>query len=80
MATINPWFWGGKSRQQFEQELQRDAVLLRDGKKAAPVSIKKVDIEAVKARKNALVRSGVLKATIKQVTTVKSSAKVLSVR
>lgn len=78
MANVNPWFWGGKNRAQFEQELQRDAVLLRDGKKSAPVTVKKVDIEAVKARKNALLKSGVLKATIRQSANMKAT--VVSVR
>lgn len=58
MTNSNPWFWGGLSRWEFERNLQRDAVHLRD--KNAKVVVKKVDIEAVKARKNALAAKGVL--------------------
>lgn len=60
MPNNNPWFWGGKSRQAFESELVKTAVLLTDGKH---VKKPKVDIEAVRARKNALIKAGVLKAT-----------------
>lgn len=60
----NPWFWGNKTRYEFERDLMKDAVALIDdkGKKVAPR--KKVDIEAVKARKNALVKSGVIRSTV----------------
>jgi hypothetical protein len=66
VARSNPWFWGSLSRQQFESTLQKDAVQLRmtddrKSSKAAPFIAKKVDIEAVRARKNALVASGILK-------------------
>lgn len=77
--TLNVWFWGGKTRQQFEQELQKNAVLLTAGfgppkrkrKAAAPIvvaDVPRVDIEAVRARKNALVKSGVLKVPVSNVT------------
>lgn len=71
----NPWFWNGMTRQAFEQELQKSAVLLQPGfgkpkrkeyknkKNAASaiptVIVPKFDIEAVRARKNALIKSGV---------------------
>lgn len=63
MANSNPWFWGGKSRQQFEQELQKDAVLLHNGKGTKPVvkPIPKHNIEEVRARKNKLIAAGILK-------------------
>ena len=60
MANSNPWFWGSMTRQQFEQDMQKNAVLLWSGK-APPVKTPKVDIEAVRARKNALIKSGILK-------------------
>lgn len=53
----NPWFWGGLSRGQFEEELRKNAVQLIDGKSGLPPR-KKVDIEAIKARKNALAAKG----------------------
>mgnify|MGYP001571268822 CR=1 FL=1 len=54
----NPWFWGGLSRWEFERNLVKDAVLLRD--KNARVVVKKHSIEEVRARKNALDAKGVL--------------------
>ena len=54
----NPWFWGGLSRWEFERNLVKDAVHLRD--KNARVVVKKVDIEDVRKRKNALAAAGVL--------------------
>jgi hypothetical protein len=59
MTTGNPWFWGEHvSRWTFERELEKTAVQLRD--KNARVVVKKVDIEDVKARKNALAAKGIL--------------------
>lgn len=59
----NPWFWGGLSRWEFERNLIRDAVQLRD--KNARVVVPKVDIEEVKARKNALAAKGITLTTSK---------------
>lgn len=58
----NPWFWGGLSRWEFERNLIRDAVQLRD--KNAKVIVPKVNIEAVKARKNALAAKGIMVSTL----------------
>jgi predicted Zn-dependent protease len=57
----NPWFWGSMTRQQFETELARNAVLLTNKPHAGKVKKAPVDIEAIRARKNALITSGVLK-------------------
>ncbi len=54
----NPWFWGGMSRWQFEQELQKNAVQLRD--KNVKVKVHKHTIEEVRERKNALAAKGVM--------------------
>lgn len=63
MAQGNPWFWGEHvSRWTFERELEKTAVHLRD--KNARVVVKKVDIEEVKARKNALAAKGIMVAAI----------------
>lgn len=76
----NPWYWADKSRQQFESELQRDAVLLqlKDNRKSmksvVPFTAPKVDIEAVRARKNALVAAGILKPDIALVKARKNAA------
>lgn len=59
----NPWFWGEHtSRWTFERELEKTAVHLRD--KNARVVVKKVNIEDVKARKNALAAKGVTLKTL----------------
>jgi len=68
MASNNPWFWGGKTRFEFERELQKSAVYLHS--KNAPKKVVKVDIEAVKARKNALIAKGILRASTTTTTTV----------
>lgn len=53
----NPWFWAGLSRWEFERNLVRDAVYLRD--KNARVKVPKVSIEEVRARKTALTAKGI---------------------
>lgn len=68
MTVSNPWYWGSLSRQQFESTLQRDAVLLKlkDDRHTPtkPFIQPKVDIEAVRARKNALIAKGLIKPTV----------------
>lgn len=64
----NPWFWAPHTnRQSFEQELQKTAVHLRD--KNVRVTVPKVSIEDVKARKNALAAKGMNIAAINKTTT-----------
>lgn len=69
----NPWFWGGLTRFQFEEELRKNAVHLIDDKRGLPPR-KKVDIEAIKARKNALAAKGL------KLKPISASAKLPSVR
>ncbi len=67
MAQSNPWFWHPfTNRFEFEQELRKSAVHLRD--KNARVTVPKVSIEDVRARKNALAAKGVMLNNVTAVT------------
>lgn len=56
----NPWFWCGMSRHAFEAKMQKDAVKLRL-RDSDPVEPKKVDMNAIAARRAKLAAMGLVK-------------------